>query len=148
MTTVVAKSNPHLRSWRQHAVNYIDRSTTGLLELLKLTAQNDNISTATLYTPLQSATYRVTAFIAVTTADGSSSTLPKLTIGWTDPDSGQAQTFDLTATTTGNALTTFKQASMLLDAKKGVDITYATGSYASGTPNVMQYKLVILLEIL
>lgn len=139
---------PRIKSWRNTAKDYIDKMLTGLIVHLSLLAQNANIATATLFTPLQSATYRVAVYIIETTIDGVSSTLPSVTIGWTDPDNSTAQTFALTASQATDALTNFKQATMLINAKAGVAITYSTGSYASNTANKMQYALKITLEML
>ncbi len=112
---------------------------------VSLTGQTANINTTTLLTPSASRLYRVSAYIIVTTVSSPGSTLPALTIGWTDADNSTAQTIALTATSTGNTLTTYKQGVCILNALTAVAITYATGSYASGgTP--MQYSLYIRLE--
>ena len=112
-----------------------------------LTAQVANITTTTLYTPSASGVYRVSAYIIVTSVSSPGSTLPSLTIGWTDADSSAAQTLVLTPTNTGNALTTLQEATMTFNALTAVAITYATGSYASGgTP--MAYSLHIRIEAL
>lgn len=116
---------------------------------LDLTAQSANITTATLYTPSASGLYRVSAYIIVTTVASTgagTSTLPSVTIGWTDKDNSTAQTLVLTPTNAGNLLTTYQQASCVIDALTAVAITYATGSYASNTASQMQYALHIRIE--
>ena len=112
-----------------------------------LTAKTANVTTATLLTPSASGVYRVSAYLIVTTISSPGSTLPALTIGWTDPDNSTAQTLVLTPTNTGNALTTYQEATAVINAKTAVAITYATGSYASGgTP--MQYSVHLRIEAL
>lgn len=113
-----------------------------------LLTQSANIVTATLVTPAASGLYRVSAYIVVTTVDAVSSTLPSVTIGWTDAVNSTAQTLVLTPTNAGNVLTTYQQASAVIDALTAVAITYATNSYASNTPTTMKYALHLRLESL
>jgi hypothetical protein len=112
-----------------------------------LTGQHANIAPTTLYTPPASGMYRVSAYLIVTTISSPGSTLPSLTIGWTDPDNNTAQTLVLTPTNTGNALTTYQDGTAVIDAKTAVAITYTTSGYTSGgTP--MQYSVHLRLESL
>jgi hypothetical protein len=111
-----------------------------------LTGQNANISATNIIASANQALYRVSAYIIVTTVDGTSSTLPSVAIGWTDNDNGQTQSFTLTPTNTGNTLTTFQEAVMILSSQAAAAITYATASYASHTPGTMKYALHIRLE--
>jgi hypothetical protein len=115
---------------------------------LDLTGQSANITTTTLFTPSASGIYRISSYIIVTTVDGASSTLPSVTIGWTDTDNSTAQTLVITPTNAGNLLTTYQQATAVIDAKTAIAVTYATGSYASGTPATMKYALHIRIESL
>ena len=119
-----------------------------LIDPIDLTAQTANIGSANIVpTPVNGAVYKVTVYAIVTTVDGASSTLPSVVIGWTDSDNSTAQTVTLTATSpTGNTLTTFVQGEVRLHAKSSAAITYATTSYASGTPATMQYALHIRCE--
>lgn len=112
-----------------------------------LTGQHANIATATLFTPVTSGLYRVSAYIIVTTVSSPGSTLPSVTIGWTDKDNATPQTIVLTPTNAGNTLTTYQQASCVIDAVTAVAITYATGSYASGGV-AMNYALHLRIEAL
>lgn len=113
-----------------------------------LLAQTANIGSMILFVPAASGFYRISASLIVTTVDGASSTLPALTIGWIDADNSTAQTFALTPTNAGNTLTTLQQANLLINAKASVNVTFSTGSYASGTPATMQYALHIRIEAL
>jgi len=114
-----------------------------------LTAQAANIVTSTLFTPTASGLYRVSAYLIVTTVastGASTSTLPSLTIGWTDTDNATPQTIVLTPTNAGNLLTTYQQASCVIDAVTAVAITYATNSYASNTAAQMKYSVHLRIE--
>ncbi len=113
---------------------------------VNLTAQTANIGATTLLAVTASGAYRVSAYSIVTTVDGASSTLPKTTITWTDPNNSTGQTKDLTATNGGNILTTFEQGIMVFNAKTGTNIQYATSGYTSGTPATMQYAISLRLE--
>jgi hypothetical protein len=110
-----------------------------------LTAQTANIAATTLATPVASALYKASVYIIVTTVGSVSSTMPKVTLTWTDPDNNTAQTLDVTATNTGNLLTTFAQGMALINAKLGTNIQYATSGYASSAAG-MAYSLYIVLE--
>lgn len=110
-----------------------------------LTAQTADVGPNTLVnTP--NGYYRISAYLVVTTVDGASSTLPKLTITWNDLDNGQAQSFDLTPTNAGNLLTTLEQSDMIVSAASSASIDYATSGYASGTPATMQFAIHIRVE--
>src|SRR5271157_611557 len=99
---------------------------------IDLLAQGANISATDLVAAgaVVAGLYRVTVFIIVTRAATSSSTMPKVTITWTDKDNSTPQTFDVTASNAGNLLTTFAQGSLILDAKTAVAVQYATASFA------------------
>jgi hypothetical protein len=153
-TTPAAPSNGVNVKWQTDGSGnnsaYLPATTQELVSAnLDLTAQNANITTATLYTPSASGLYRISAYIIVTTVastGAATSTLPSVTIGWTDKDNSTAQTLVLTPTNAGNLLTTYQQASCVIDALTAVAITYATGSYASNTASQMQYALHIRIE--
>lgn len=112
---------------------------------IDLTAQTANVGPNTLVTT-PNGYYRISAYLIVTTVDGASSTLPKLTITWNDKDNGQGQTFDITPTDAGNLLTTLEQSDMIVSAGSSASIDYATSGYASGTPATMQYAIHIRVE--
>lgn len=127
-------------------VSAYSKTGSSLLTGVNLTAQTANISATTLLAVTASGQYRVSGYIIVTTADGVSSTLPKITITWTDQDNTTGQSFDLTATSAGNTLTTFKSGILQLSAKTGNNIQYATSGYLSNTPATMQYALHLTIE--
>jgi hypothetical protein len=124
---------------------YIAAATELVGDSIDLTGQTANISSTTLVTS-PSGRYRISAYIIVTTVDGASSTLPSVVITWNDGDNGQAQTFTLTPTATGNLLTTLEQGSMFISAGSSANIDFSTTGYASGTPATMHYALHIRVE--
>lgn len=114
---------------------------------IDLTAQVADIVTTPILTPAASGLFRISVYIIVTTVDTVSSTLPSVTLTWTDPDNATSQSALVTATDSGNLLTTFKQVTFVVSADLSAPITYETNGYASaGTP--MEYALHIRAESL
>lgn len=116
-----------------------------------LVNQSANIGSATLYAVPASGAgmYRATCYAVVTTADGASSTLPSIGIGWTDKDSSVALLANsVTSTNSANAAGAFGQGVEVFYAKASTNITYQTSSYASGTAGAMKYSVHIKLEYL
>jgi hypothetical protein len=122
-------------------------TAANVLPAVDTTGLTGNVSATTLFATTASRTFRISAYIIVTTAGSVSSTLPKITITWTDADNSQAQSFDLTPTNAGNALTTFEQAEMVIRALTTTNIQYATSSYASSAAG-MTYAIHLTIEIL
>lgn len=151
-TTPAAPAGSTNVSWQGDVSGNISAYTSTSASVkppVDLTAQAANIGATTLLAVTASGAYRVSGYIVVTQVPSTSSTLPKLTITWTDSNNSTGETFDLTATVAGgpaNALTDFKQGVMVFNAKTGTNIQYATSGYASvgGTP--MQYALSLRLE--
>ena len=56
--------------------------------LVDLTNQSANISSTPLYTPPADGTYRISCYAVVTTAAGTSSSLPSCQVNFTDADTG------------------------------------------------------------
>lgn len=114
---------------------------------IDLTAQTANIGATNLVASPTAGVYRVSVYIAVTTAGGSSSVLPSVTITWNDQQSAQLESLVITPTNAGNALTTYQQATGVISANTSA-IQYATNSYASAGVPQMQYALHIRVEAL
>ena len=91
-------------------------------------------------------TYRVSAYIIVTQAASSSSTMPSVVFTWTDADNSTSQTVTATATSAGNLLTTYAQAAVVINVKAGFAVQYSTVSYASSGGTPMQYALHLHIE--
>jgi hypothetical protein len=115
---------------------------------LALTSQSADVAPTTLVTPSANGRYRVTAYMIVTTVDPSSSTLGAITLQWTDGDNSTAQTLAMTATNTGNTLTTFVTATALVNGIAGTPISISTAGYASNTPATMNFSLYVETELL
>lgn len=116
------------------------------LAIVNLTTQAANISTATLYTPATTGFFRVTASLKRTQIATTSSTLPSLTIAWTEGDNSTAGSNVLIATNATNTLTAAIASQQVVWAKAATAITYATAGYASVGATPMQYALRIKCE--
>jgi hypothetical protein len=110
------------------------------------TAQTANIGATTLFTPAAGGLFRISGTIIVTSV-GTTSTLPKITLTWTDSDNSTGQSLDVTATLSTNALTTFAQFTAVIDAVTSGAVQYATSGYAS-TGSAMAYAIRLRSESL
>lgn len=147
-TTPAAPAGSTLIVWQSDASGNVSGyvpATSGSSPI-NSTGLTDNVLATTILTPPSSALYRITATMIITTVDAVSSTLPSLTITWTDQDNSTGQSFVLLPTNNGNLLTTYQQSNMELSALSGGNIQYSTSGYASNTPNTMTYALRIRIE--
>jgi hypothetical protein len=126
---------------------YVPKSATSLTPV-DLTAQDANIPATPFFTAAVAGRYRIGAYIIVTTPDGASSTLPSITITWTDADNTVGQSFTLTPTNAGNTTTTFQQAEMIISAVLSGAVQYTVAGYASGTPTAMKFAIHLTAEAL
>jgi hypothetical protein len=120
----------------------------GIVAQVNLTNQNANIASTTLFAvpSNEGGMYVAECYAVETTADGTSSTLPNVGIGYTDADSSVALVAgSVTPTNTANAAGAFGQGQQVINAKGGTNITYQTSNYASGTAGAMKYALHIKL---
>ncbi len=149
-TTPAAPSGGTNITWQKDAAGNVSAYTSSAVELtangFDATAQVADITATDLITVPVAARYRVSAYIIVTTVDGASSTLPKVTLLWNDSDNGQPQTFDITPTNSGNLLTTFEFGDAFISVSASAPLQFETSSYASGTPNTMQFAIHITVE--
>lgn len=136
------------KHWLQNSPLYIRKEMTGLYKELRLQGQNANLSATTLFLPEQSGLRRISGMQIVTTADGTSSVMPSATIGWTDADSGVAQTAVLLATQNGNTTGTKVSGEIIINPKSGVAVTVTGASYASNTGGAMKYSMYVAVEAL
>ena len=128
---------------------YVPTAATELTaDSVNLTGQGANIGSTDLITSPLAGLYRVSAYIIVTTADGVSSTLPSVVISWTDQNNtSTSESLTLTATQSGDSLTTHAQGTGVISSKASA-ITYSTTSYASNTASKMKYALRLRVESL
>lgn len=109
---------------------------------INLTAQGANISATNLLASATAGTYLVTIYLVVSRAATSSSTLPDSRIIYTDQDSGATITVPVTSGLTTNTLSTFAQATFILNAKSTTAIQYDVGQvtpFASVGGTSMQF---------
>jgi len=127
------------------------------------TAQTANIALATLYTvpAAQGGMYRLSCYVVVTTAAGTSSTMPSCIFQATDVDAGVAvcgagcqftvQNSSNTVATTNSANAGAAGANggtIIINAKASTAIQYGTTGYASNPAATMQYAIHVKLEYL
>lgn len=126
---------------------YVPQSAVQLPSV-NATAQAANIAATSLLATPSGRIYRIAAYVIVSQAATTSSTLPAVVITWTDQDNGQAQTITLTPTSAGNTLTTYQQATCVVNANVAAAIQYSTTGYVSVGATPMQYALHIRIEAL
>jgi hypothetical protein len=130
----------------QLAGNVVGKITAGTVDLI---TQAGDVGTTTLYAvPVSGAgLYRVSAYIIVTQAASTSSTLPSVVLTFFDLANLTQQTYTLVpASPTGNSLTTLAAGDFVVAAEALTNITYATSGYASSGGTPMQFALHLRLE--
>lgn len=93
---------------------------------------------------------RITAMAAITTAattGAATSTLPSLTLGWTD-SGGIARTAIMLPTSTTNTTAVYETATQLIYANTATNVTVTSAGYASNTAAQMTYQLMVTVEAL
>lgn len=109
-----------------------------------LTAQGAAIPTTPINLPaLNTGLYRVTWYLRITRAAGTSSSA-QLTLTWID--GGVAQSFTAAAVT-GNTTATVQTGTFTLHLDTGTTLDYAVGYASVGAPT-MQYTLSLVVETL
>jgi hypothetical protein len=150
-TTPAAPTGGTNITWQTDGSGNVSGYTQSAVELvgdgIDLTAQTANVGPATLVTT-PNGFYRISAYIIITTVDGTSSTLPSVVLTWNDANNGQGQTLTLTpsSTNTPDLLTIYEQNDSIINAGSSATIDYSTSGYASNTPAKMQYALHIRVE--
>ena len=121
---------------------------TNLTAKVDLTGQTANVSTTNIIASTAAAgLYRISIHIGVTTAATASSTLPSVTVSYTD-QSSVAQSGTAVASNSGNLTTDVGRGDVICSCKAGSAITFSTSGYASSGATAMQYSLHIRLEYL
>ena len=115
-----------------------------------LTAQSANIgSTNIIASTAAAGMYRISIHIAVTRAATTSSTLPSVSIGYTEQESSASISGIATGTSTGNSTsTTISRGEVIASCAANTAITYSTSGYLSSGATSMQYSVHIRLEYL
>jgi hypothetical protein len=110
-----------------------------------LTGNYNAGSPETLITPTVPSLYRISFSQAIVVVDPSSSTMPSLTLGWSDPG-GIARTKILVATSTTNTTAVEIDGDAVIYTNNSSPVTITSASYASNTPSTMTYALAIVIE--
>lgn len=119
---------------------------------VQLAAQAANIGTTTAFTTPSTPNrlYRISVYATITQAATVSSTMPSVTIGWTEKNSSASLSFTAAPSTPGgNSITggTFVILTLPnLAIKASTAITYATTGYVSAGATPMQYDLNVSVE--
>ena len=90
--------------------------------------------------------FRISVNIVVTQAATSSSTLPSLSVVWTDADSSQSLSLQLTPTDTGNLLTTVHSGTAIIYPLANSTVQLSISGYASSGATPMKFSLHIRAE--
>ena len=115
-----------------------------------LTANYNAGTAATIFTPTVATTLRVTVTVATTvaaTTGAATSTMPSITLGWTD-QGGIARTLTMIATSTGNTTTYHATATAQIYTNASTAVTITAANYASNTAAQMTYYLVAVTEVI
>jgi hypothetical protein len=147
-TTPAAPSGATNITWQKDGAGNVSGYTTSAVELtgngFDATGQTADIAATDLITTPVAGRYRISAYLVVTTV-GTTSTLPKITLAWSDADNGQNQTFDITPTTAGNTLNTFEFGDAFISVGAAAPLQFSTSGYAS-TGTAMQFAIHITVE--
>lgn len=106
-----------------------------------LTGQSASIATTTAFTVTQTALYRFSWYMRITTVDAVNSSA-QLAVTWREGGVTLTKTF---TALTGNTTTTYDGAVWPFVADSGTLIAYAV-TYASNTPAQMRYRLALVVE--
>jgi hypothetical protein len=127
--------------WFRNLTNTVNEAPSRI-QTVSLVSQSASIGTTSIpSTTLTAGLYRVTWYLRISTAAGTSSSVT-VTLGWTD----DTVTMSLSgAAVTGNTTTTSQTQTSLLAVDNASPVTYATVYSSAGSP-AMQYALDITLE--
>jgi hypothetical protein len=127
--------------WFRNLTNTVNDAPSRI-QTISLVGQAASIGTTSIpSTTLTAGLYRVTWYLRISTAAGTSSSVT-VTLGWTD----DTVTMSLSgAAVTGNTTATSQTQTSLLAVDNASPVTYATTYSSSGSP-AMQYALDITLE--
>ncbi len=105
-----------------------------------------NVGSTVLFAVTASGFFRITSQIIRTQIATTSSTLPSLTITWTDGNNSAAGSVAAFATNATNTLVAVALIQTIVYAKAGTNINYTTAGYASSGVTPMQYSINLKCE--
>ena len=124
-------------------ITAIANGTSGpVITPVNLLTQTANVAASNLVASASAGTYLVTVYLIVSQAGTVSSTLPDSRIIYTDNQSGATITVPVTSGLTTNTLSTFGQATFIVNAKSATAIQYDIGQvtpYATSGATPMQF---------
>lgn len=111
-------------------------------------SQAVNINSPTFYTVPASGMYRVSAYIVISQAATTSSTMPSVSVNYTEATSGAAVQDMIINTASLNQVGAHNGGSAVISAQQGSNIGYITAGYASSGATPMQYAVHMKVEFL
>lgn len=128
---------------------YVDAKLPAIIAADGKVNQTANINSPTLYAVPTSGIYRVSAFVAITQAATTSSTMPSVSVSYTEALSGTVvQDNNITAQGSTNLVGLHSGGTAIILAQQGSHIGYTTAGYASSGATPMQYGVQIKVEFL
>jgi hypothetical protein len=128
---------------------YVDSHAPGVVAADGKTAQTANVNVPALYAVPVSGMYRVSAFVALSQAATTSSTMPSVGVNYTEAITGVVvQDNNVTAQGTTNLLGLHSGGTAVILAQQGSNIGYVTSGYASSGATSMHYGVQIKVEFL
>jgi hypothetical protein len=112
------------------------------------TNQAADVGNTVLGTVPVSGLYRVSIYEVCTQAATTSSTLPSITVDFTDADTGVTAPATIGGTITTNTKGAYQQGSVVVSAQQGSTIQWNTSGYASSGATPMQFTVRVTLEYL
>lgn len=111
-------------------------------------AQSADINEPGFYAVTVSGMYRVSAFVVLSQAATTSSTLPGSNVFYTEATTGIAVQDIITQSANTNLIGLHTGGTVVIAAQQGANIGYSTSSYASSGATPMQYSIHIRVEFL
>jgi hypothetical protein len=130
---------------------WVDISNTLKNPVVKidLVAQQADIVATLLTIPLINGFYRAAAYVVLTQAATVSSTVPPISISWSDADLNAAESSQITSANNTNVVASISAPTLqplVFFAKAGAAISLFTAGYASNGATPMQFALHLRLE--
>jgi len=116
---------------------------------IDLLAQQADIIATNLTTPIANGYYRVSSYVVLTQAATVSSTVPPITVSWTDADLNAAESSQINSANNTNTFSSVSAPSLqprTFYARAGGTIVFFTAGYASNGATPMQFSVHLRLE--
>lgn len=128
---------------------YVDANLPAIVAVDGKSAQSANVNSPTFYAVPTSGMYRVSAFVVISQAATTSSTMPSVSVSYTEATTGTVvQDNNITAQGTTNLVGLHSGGTAIISAQQGSNIGYTTSGYASVGATPMQFSVHIKVEFL